>query len=311
IRSAKLLKAVIDEFPDAKITWGYKNGGVCEFDNALKGIFPIEILKFSYIGLNINKLMPLKEFEFDLVIDKQRRLHFTLALMLKIKYKKFVISTRRWIFSDFKPKDRRKKDVLHQELSLLEAITKKPVTPQNSIIPDERHRQLADKFFTKKDKTIGLVPGAGHPSKCWLHYKELAKKLNKDGFQIVIFLGPSENSWYAEYKKELPFAIFPLQETKNLDDAYNKVFYTIEIGKKLDLAVTNDCGTSHMLAEANIPQIVLFGKTNSNKHRLFGEHYNISSKDIDNTDNINNIPVEYVYDKVISLYKKIDKKKRR
>ena len=150
---------------------------------------------------------------------------------------------------------------------------------------------------------IGLVPGAGETIKCWPHYKELAKKLHKDKFRVVIFLGPQENNWYHEYKKELPFAIFPFQETPNFDKNYNKIFYTIELGKRLDLSVTNDCGTAHMLAEAVIPQISLFGKTSSKKHSLFGEHYNISSQEIDGTKDIGSIPVFMVHDKVIEVLK--------
>ena len=71
------------------------------------------------------------------------------------------------------------------------------------------------------------------------------------------------------------------------------------MASRLDLAVSIDNGIMHMIGLANIPMIVLFGPTNSEKFAPKNNFVKIlDSKKIHNTSDINSITVDEVYDKI-------------
>ena len=69
------------------------------------------------------------------------------------------------------------------------------------------------------------------------------------------------------------------------------------LASRLDKAVSIDNGVMHMMGLANIPMIVLFGPTNSEK---FAPKYNyikvLDSKKIHSSNDIDSITVDEVYD---------------
>ena len=68
------------------------------------------------------------------------------------------------------------------------------------------------------------------------------------------------------------------------------------LSSRLDQAVSIDNGVMHMMGLANIPMIVLFGPTSSEKFAPKNNYTKIlDSKKIYNTKNINSITVEEVY----------------
>ena len=70
------------------------------------------------------------------------------------------------------------------------------------------------------------------------------------------------------------------------------------LASRLNIAVSIDNGIMHMMSLANIPMIVLFGPTNSEKFAPKNKFTKIlDSKKIHNTKNINSIEV----DEVLSL----------
>ena len=68
------------------------------------------------------------------------------------------------------------------------------------------------------------------------------------------------------------------------------------LSSRLDLAVSIDNGVMHMMALADIPMIVLFGPTNSDKFAPKNTFTKvIDSKKIHNTSDIETISVDEVY----------------
>ena len=69
------------------------------------------------------------------------------------------------------------------------------------------------------------------------------------------------------------------------------------MANRLDLAVSIDNGVMHMMGLAEIPMIVLFGPTNSEKFAPKNSYVKIlDSKKIHNTSDIDSISVNEVYD---------------
>ena len=69
------------------------------------------------------------------------------------------------------------------------------------------------------------------------------------------------------------------------------------LSSRLDQAVSIDNGVMHMMGLANIPMIVLFGPTNSEKFAPKNNYIRIlDSKKLHGTKNIESISVDEVYD---------------
>ena len=93
-------------------------------------------------------------------------------------------------------------------------------------------------------------------------------------------------------KNQVPTAIFPETSSKLACPAL-----VTALSSRLDLAVSIDNGVMHMMSLSNIPMIVLFGPTNSNKFAPKNDFTKVlDSKKIHNTSNIESITVEEVYE---------------
>ena len=110
---------------------------------------------------------------------------------------------------------------------------------------------VGQKFFASSTQTIGLFPGAGHPSRCWdiKNFAELAKNFESDGFQTAVILGPEE----AGLKEKIE-TIFPAS-TVIIDGLTIPQF--IAATARLDAFVTNDTGPMHLAACAGAPIVLL------------------------------------------------------
>ena len=92
----------------------------------------------------------------------------------------------------------------------------------------------------------------------------------------------------------MPSALFPESQTDLSCPALVTAMAT-----RLNIAVSIDNGIMHMISLANIPMIVLFGPTNSEKFAPKNNFIKIlDSKKIHNTSDINSITVEEVYDQI-------------
>jgi len=91
-------------------------------------------------------------------------------------------------------------------------------------------------------------------------------------------------------KNQVPSAIFP-----ELQSNLSCPALVTALASRLDTAVSIDNGIMHMMALANIPMIVLFGPTNSEKFAPKSKFTKIlDSKIIHKTKDINSIEVDEV-----------------
>ena len=92
------------------------------------------------------------------------------------------------------------------------------------------------------------------------NFINLAKKIEEKNKQPVFFIEKENIKLINEIKIELPNALFPELHSKISCPAL-----VTALSSRLNLAISIDNGIMHMIGLANIPMIVLFGPTNSDK----------------------------------------------
>ena len=140
---------------------------------------------------------------------------------------------------------------------------------------------------------FSVTQGNKYRKKSWSIYKFIAlanKCLIKNKIP-VFFIEKEQELIIDKIKNQVPGAIFPETNSELSCPAL-----VTALSSRLDQAVSIDNGVMHMMGLADIPMIVLFGPTNSEK---FAPKNNftkiIDSKKIHNTSDIESITVDEVY----------------
>ena len=203
---------------------------------------------------------------FDLIIDTRGRWREAVRAR-RVPHHLFLTPALRYLLSDRRPRRFWHKPVHIQdrlmELVQLAAGTV-PVVKGGIAVPEEARAKVAA-IMPAGARYIGLVPGAGNAKKIWPreNFIELALAQVKAGRVPVFLLGPQELSWLPDLQKMLPTARFPLQN--QVWNGQLTLAATMAVGERLACAVTNDNGTSHMLAAVDCPLVSLFGPTEATK----------------------------------------------
>tara|TARA_A100001011_G_scaffold393118_1_gene482211 strand:- start:2979 stop:4913 length:1935 start_codon:yes stop_codon:yes gene_type:complete len=285
-------------FPKSEITW-FAGKGKSEFKKKLN---PLVVSLIDKIKDNANYGSKVLELfskpkiteKYDIVFDTQKRLLTTLILK-KIKTDLFISSTSNFLFSSIRISFNKEKNLAKQLFSLSNIFN---FSQQNKIpnLPVKTNQyKFAKKFYEKylNKKKVAICPGASVSWKCWpiKNYIEVSNYLLKNNCLPVFFLGPKEINYYKYLQKELPNALFPLQQIKDLSP-----ISTIIFAKFCNLGISNDTGCGHLLATADIPMISLFGPTNAQKFKPFTNSKNIvlNASKYDNDNKIEAIPLEDV-----------------
>ena len=153
----------------------------------------------------------------------------------------------------------------------------------------EAKRLLPDKNYIG----FSLTQGNTYREKSWSidNFITLASKINEKNLVPVFFIEKEKNEVVDKIKSSLPNALFPEHQSNISCPAL-----VTSLSSRLKCAVTIDNGIMHMIGLANIPMIVLFGPTNSEK---FAPKINsikiIDSKKMYKSKDINAISVHDVY----------------
>ena len=260
------LRALRAAFPEARITWLAGKG-----HSVYAGILaPLvtdlidEIMDDAHIGSRTSELLgdPLPGRSFDLIIDTQRRLLTTLILR-RIRHRRFISAAGGFRLSDVRPKTRARPAAMAAQLTaLVELAGGDPAQAAAPLGRDLAAEALAATLLPPGPGYVGFAPGAGGKHKCWPleRFVAVAVAVAAQGLVPVFLLGPAERDWAATIKESLPQALLPLQQA---DDPTPML--TIALGRRLRAAITNDSGTGHMLAAAEIALVSLFGPTPPDK----------------------------------------------
>ena len=228
---------------------------------------------------------------FDLVIDLQSKFRNTIILK-RIPHVHFCSTTFNNFFSSKKLKYKSNNHIENLNIFLEEKI--KSIHFNHNKLP--KILINAAKKLLPKSNYIGfsITQGNEYRKKSWSIYKFISlanKSLIKNKIP-VFFIEKNQEHIIEKIKNQVPGALFPETET----DLSCPALVTA-LASRLDQAVSIDNGVMHMMALSNIPMIVLFGPTSSEKFAPKNNFIKIlDSKKIHNTKDINSISVDEVYD---------------
>jgi lipopolysaccharide heptosyltransferase II len=231
-----------------------------QIDFVIKEVF-FELLKNNPHLTNIYKyskqssekqelINSLKANKYDLVIDLQNNLRS--AELTRKLYRKTYL---------FKKNSIKKILLVHFKINRLKNSPQIPVRYATAarIKLDEEGleifvNEIADSRLSLNEKYIGLCPGAKHFTKRWPkeYFVELGKKLESEGFKVVLFGGPDEIEISGEIGNQLNNPLILCNES---------VLQTAANMKMCKAIYTNDSGTMHLAGAVKVPVIAFFGST--------------------------------------------------
>ena len=230
------------------------------------------------------------EAKFDLIIDLQSKFRNSLILN-RIPHINFYSTTFNNLFSTKKIKFKSKNHIDNLSIFLDEKV--KTVRFNFNKLPKNLLNEA--KRLLPKSNYIGfsITQGNQYRKKSWSIYKfiTLANKCLIKNKVPVFFIEKNQEQIIDKIKNQVPSALFP-----EIKSELSCPALVTALAARLDQAVTIDNGVMHMIGLAEIPMIVLFGPTNSEKFSPKNNYVKIlDSKKIHNTSDIETISVDDVY----------------
>ena len=230
--------------------------------------------------------------KFDLIIDLQTKFRNSLILK-KIPHNSFYSRTFNGFFSSKKINSTNGNHIENLSLFFGEDVVELDfkVNKLNKNLLLEAKKLLPNSNYVGFSITQGNI----YRKKSWSLYKftSLANKILSKNKIPVFFIEKNNIELIEKIKNQVPSALFPELKSKLACPAL-----ITALSSRLDKAISIDNGIMHMMSLANVPMIVLFGPTNSDK---FAPNNNfttiLDSKKIHKTKDINSIEV----DEVLSL----------
>ena len=255
-------------------------------------------LEMKYFGFRWwHLLFVIKNFnkknqdKFDLIIDLQSKFRNSLILK-KIPHSLFYSTTFNNLFSSKKIKYKSKNHIENLSLFLDEKI--KLINFNYNKLPKNLLNEA--KKLLPKSNYIGfsITQGNEYRKKSWSIYKFISlanKSLIKNKIP-VFFIEKNQEHIIEKIKNQVPGSLFP-----EVNSELSCPALVTALSSRLDQAVSIDNGVMHMMGLANIPMVILFGPTNSDKFAPKNNYTKIlDSKKIHGTKDIESISVDEVYD---------------
>ena len=240
------------------------------------------VAKKKFINQNLEKI--------DLIIDLQSKLRNTIILN-RIPHHHFYSCTYGFKFctqkAEYSSKDHLKNlsNFLNSNIKILK------FNPNNL---QEKYKSEAKRLLPDKNYIgFSLTQGNVYREKSWSidNFMNLATKIAEKNKIPVFFIEKKETELVNKIKSKLPKALFPEQHSNISCPAL-----VTALTSRLSLAVSIDNGVMHMMGLANIPMIVLFGPTDSEKFAPKIDSIKIlDSKKIYKSKDINKITVYDVF----------------
>ena len=228
--------------------------------------------------------------KIDLIIDLQSKLRNTIILN-KIPHDHFYSSTYGFKFCTKKAEYSSDNHLenLSNFLNTNIGISKFSLNNLEEKYKSEAKRLLPDKNYIG----FSLTQGNAYREKSWSmnNFMDIATKIDGKNQVPVFLIEKEETELVDKIKSKLPNALFP----EHHSDISCPALATA-LASRLNLAISIDNGVMHMMGLANIPMIVLFGPTDSEKFAPKIDSIQIlDSKTMYKSKNINSITVHDVF----------------
>ena len=225
----------------------------------------------------------------DLIIDLQSKLRNTIILK-KIPHNNFYSSTFGCRFCSNQTRCSSKDHLINLN-KFLKAKIERSNYDLNLI--SKKYILEAERLLPNKDYIgFSVTQGNAYRKKTWAieNFINLAKKVSNQNKIPVFFIEKNNSLLVGQIKKRVPLALFPEHNSNITCPAL-----VTALSSRLDRAISIDNGVMHMMGLANIPMIVLFGPTKSEKFAPQGNKIKIlDSKKIYNSNDIDTIKVDDV-----------------
>ena len=236
----------------------------------------------NFENQNLNKI--------DLIIDLQSKLRNTIILK-RIPHKFFYSSTFNYKFCT-----KTLKSISKDHLQNISNFLDTEIVRKNFKIDTLVEKYVLEaKMLLPNKNYIGfsLTQGNTYRKKSWSLDKfiELANKIKEKNKKPVFFIEKKNIDLINKIKSKVPEAFFP-----ELNSNISCPALVTALTSRLELAISIDNGVMHMMSLANIPMVVLFGPTDSDKFAPKIDKIKIlDSKKIYNSNDINTIKVEDIF----------------
>ena len=297
IQLIDLITTLNNKFSNSNI-W-YLGAHQNHFENKLKD-YNIKLntlkLEIKYFGFRWKHLFFTKKKyhqimseKFDLVIDLQSKFRNTLILK-KIPTKFFYSSTMNFTFCTKKLNFLKTKNNLNNLIKNLEKIVDSeiPLVGYNLKNINKVYFEEALKLLPNSNYVgFSVTQGNEYRKKTWPIEKfiNVAIQISKQNKQPVFFIEKNNAELINKIKNQVKEALFPESNSVLSGPAL-----VTALSARLSKAISIDNGVMHMMGLANIPMIVLFGPTNSQKFAPKIDNINIlDSKLLYNSDDISKI----------------------
>jgi ADP-heptose:LPS heptosyltransferase len=250
------LSAIRERFPAAHITavCGRSPAQVIEMARVADDVISVDrvelrdgpkhrsILKIFALVRQIRRL------DIDLAIDLHSLSETNLlAFVSRAKYRLLADRHGRSlnILNNVRPKPPKEDRDAHLSLRYLAALRPLGIKGER---PSFRFPETGN---AERTDTVGLFPGAGHPSRCWPYdrFGELSRRLLSEGFRCRIFLGPEET----ENAKSI-LDHFPSEADVVTGLSLSEL---VAATSGLRAFVTNDTGPMHLAACSGCPIVLV------------------------------------------------------
>ena len=250
--------------------------------------------RWKHLFLAKKKYNQVMHEKFDLIIDLQSKFRNTLILK-KIPAKFFYSSTMSFTFCTKKLNFLKTKNNSDNLIKNLEKIvdSKIPLVNYNLKNISEIYFEEALKLLPNNNYVgFSVTQGNEYRKKTWPIEKfiNVANQISKQNKQPVFFIEKNNEDLINKISNHVKDALFP--ESNSVLEGPALV---TALSTRLSKAISIDNGVMHMMGLANIPMIVLFGPTNSDKFAPKIDKIDIlDSKLIYNSNDISKITEENV-----------------
>jgi len=210
----------------------------------------------------------------DIAIDTQTVTWRSLAVRRALRPRHFVTAAAEYLLSGTRPHDidrswGRAKPVhfVDHLMRLLDLAARgAAVTDPTKIIVPPAFADTAAALLPEGPRYVGFAPGSGDTTKRWPldRFIRLAVEASAQGHVPVFFVGPSERSMLDDIRSGVPGARFPEDEAP--EGAPRGPLLVAALGRRLAAAIANDSGLGHMLAIAEIPLVLIYGRHSPEKY---------------------------------------------
>ena len=250
--------------------------------------------RWSHLFKASSRFSKLNLDKFDLIIDLQSKIRNTLILK-KIPTNNFYSTTFNYNFCTIKKNYSSNTNISKKTISNLEKFL-----DTNIKLIDFNIDNLDISFIEEAKKLLpnnnyigfSLTQGNEYRKKSWPidNFIVLAQRIEKNNKIPVFFVEKNNFEIIDKIKSIIPNALFPEHGSNLASPAL-----VTALSSRLEKAISIDNGVMHMMSLSNIPMIVLFGPTNSEKFAPNKKNIIIiDSKKIYKSDDISKIKTEDV-----------------